>query len=64
MAGEVGGERHEGQAWEPAYRTLKACTFPAPYFAFKKKKDAGRLKWARLGYQDRFMGSLQTPRTR
>lgn len=63
MAGEVGGEKHEGQAWEPAYRTLKACTFPAPYFAFKKK-GAGRLRWARLRYQDRFMGSLQKPRTR
>lgn len=44
---------------------LKMCTFSKPYFAFKKKKKgAGRVRQPRLGYQDRFMGSLQRPRTR
>lgn len=63
MAGEVGEEKHEGQDWDPAYRTLKIRAFPAPYSDFKKKKGADRLRWARLGYQDRCMISLQRPRT-
>lgn len=49
---EGAGNLHTGQ--------LKICTFSKPYFAFKKKKKgASRIGEPRLGYQDRFTGSLQ-----